>query len=390
MESLYLSLHLDQFPAQAHVACNPRARSKPFVVLRQSGESHKSLVYACSQRARELGIRPGTPFHAARRRASGLGIVYRNEEVEQALSRDVQHVLNDYTPEAKALSDGTYLLDLSGTPVTRGRGWRQVTEEIRSEIRFKTQLAEVCGGVSRNRLLAVLLAVSARPDRIVECPPGEEAIRLASLDVGLLPGLSQKCRDGMKKYGLKEIGQVQRLGRSALAQRFGQEGERLYSMSLGISPGQYGRPKPSPVRAETVLTHDINDLNLLKQTVKLTSDKLCYALRCRQLKARGLTFRLTYTDRRKTQRYVEFPPSDELSIIGPRAVQTFRELNQRRVAIRSVELIARRTQVDSLQLDLFESGDDQRRRRLGEAVTDVRDRMGFGTVVSASYFGALN
>ena len=69
---LYLCLKIDQFSAQALIAYNTNYKNTPFVVIRQDAESHKSLVFACSPRAREMNIYPGTPVHFLKKQHKSL------------------------------------------------------------------------------------------------------------------------------------------------------------------------------------------------------------------------------------------------------------------------------------------------------------------------------
>jgi nucleotidyltransferase/DNA polymerase involved in DNA repair len=140
------------------------------------------------------------------------------------------------------------------------------------------------------------------------------------------------------------------------------------------------------VRAETVLDRDINDTSQLVQNVRLTADKLCHKMKTWNFQAKSMTFVLTYADYRAVRKAARFPfPTNDLATIAPVAVRVFEELYQRRVAIKSIRLNVNRTGADTGQLSLFETDADRKQRHLDDALVDVRRRMGFHSIMSASY-----
>ncbi|MDP6776613.1 MAG: hypothetical protein QGI83_07610 [Candidatus Latescibacteria bacterium] len=386
-DGFYLSFAIDQFPAQAFAAYHPPYQARPFVVVRQDPESHKSSVWACSGPARALGVRPGTAVHMVERTHPDVEVVPFSDIWEQTAQADLSRIVYTYTPDVAFGESGICLMDLSHMPLLRRLDPEHVAGKLKEEIALKVNILEVACGVSRNRLLAKLLADLAKPDGVTVCPPGEEDEMLGALDVERLPGLSRATRDKIRKYGIRTVGQVRNLGREALMWRLGREGELLYSLSRGIDSVIEAPLKA--VASETTLERDINDLEQLRQHVKLTADALCYKLQTQGLRAKRLTFILRYADDRRSQRTATFAfPVHEFTEIGDAAVQVFEEIYQRRIAIKSIRLVVKQPQVESGQLNLFETAAKKRQRRLDEAVTLVRDKMGFGSILSASYLEA--
>ena len=388
-DCLYLCLEIDRFSAQVFSAYNPPYRNVPFVVVRQDTGSHRCTVWACSASARELGVDPGMPFQTLKKQHPRVQVVQRDLELEETACEDLREILQGYTPNSELRSDGRGTLDISGTPFLRHANPEQVAEKMRQEIHYKTGLEEIAFGISRNKLLAGLLARISTPDGIRRCESGDEETMLAQLDARLLPGLSSRSRERIRKYGLSRIEQIQRLGRDALICRLGKEGERVYSLTRGIEPRFTQLADPRPIGAETVLDRDINDTELLIQNVRLTADRLCYRLKQKGFQTRRIMFLLRYADNRTEQRSAAFPvPTDDLETISHAAVQVFHELYQRRVAIKSVTLTVKQPRRATGQLSLFETKAQTKQRQLDAAVTNVRNRMGFDSVRNGSYFGA--
>ena len=387
-DRLYLCLEIDSFSAQVLSAYNPTCRRTSFVVVRQDSDSHRCTVWACSAPAREAGVEPGVSLQMLKKQHPDVQVMQRDPELESAACDDLRHILKAYTPDVELLSDGRGTLDISGMPFLKHADPTEIAERLRQEVEYKIGLEEMAFGISRNKLLADLLARVARPDRIQTCDPGQEETVLAGLHTNLLPGLSSRSYEQLRKYGLTRIEQIQRLGRDALICRLGKEGERVYSLTRGIDSRLELSVVSKPVSTETVLDRDINETKTLVQHVRLTADRLCHGLKKRELQARRVGFLLRYSDNRTAQRSAAFPaPTDNVATISHAAVGLFHHLYQRRVAIKSLTLFVKQPRRATGQLGLFESVRQTRQRRLEEAVTNVRQRMGFGSVLNGTYFG---
>lgn len=383
---MFITLDHDHFSAQALSAYDPTLRGRPFVVVRQSTDSHKCAVWACSSRAQRLGIRRGQPVQAALRGHTDVEVVPRDDLIEQTAREELAWIAEQYTPEFDVTEYGRCLLDVSGTPAGREAEIEAVAGRIREDIVHKIGLRDIAVGIASGRLIATMLARLARPDGTRVCLPGDEAETLAAIGADLLPGVSDRARERIRQYGIKRIGQIRDIGKDALVTRLGGEGERLYSLSVGVD-AKRKIEKDESIDAETVLDQDINDERVLRQHVRYTADRLSHALKVASAWTTRVTFVLTYTDSRRTQKTTSFAaPTNDVDRLTDAALRLFRDLYQRRVAIKSIRLVVRRPRQDTRQMDLFESAAEKRRRSVGSAVTDVRAKLGFDAVVPAANY----
>ena len=174
------------------------------------------------------------------------------------------------------------------------------------------------------------------------------------------------------------------LGREALVRRLGKEGEVLYGLSVGLDCASFVRSKK--IESETVLNWDINDVKKLVQYVQLTSDKLCFQLKGYILHTRRLTVIIRYADDRIVQKTMPLTcATNKLSAIGPIAVQAFRELYQSRIAVKSIRMVVKNASMEKGQLGLFETAFEKRERQKNHAITAIRKKMGFDSILSASF-----
>jgi protein ImuB len=101
-------------------------------------------------------------------------------------------------------------------------------------------------GIAGTRFAATVAALAAQPGSLVSVPPGAEATFLAPLPASLLtPDADIRAR--LRRFGLRQIGQVAELAASALVARFGEEGARIGSRSRGVEVDPF-RPRRTPER----------------------------------------------------------------------------------------------------------------------------------------------
>jgi DNA polymerase-4 len=383
---MFLSLDHDHFSAQALSAYDPTLRGHAFVVVRQNTDSHKCAVWACSSRAQKLGIHRGQPVQMVLRKHRNVEVVPRDDLIEQTAREELGWIAEHYTPEFDVTEFGRCLLNLSGTPIEHDVDIEDIAERIRNDIVHKIGMQDVAIGGASSRLIANMLARLARPCDTRICIPGTESETLASISTDLLPGVSNGAKERIRQYGIKRIGQIQNLGKNALVARLGGDGERLYSLAVGVDAKKKIEKKES-IEAETILDRDINDEKTLRQHVRYTADKLSHQLISATAWASRLTFVLTYTDKRRTQKTASFAsPTNERDALTRASLRLFRDLYQRRVAIKTIRLVVRIPRHDTQQMDLFESVAEKRQRTIGNAMTKVRDRLGFDSVIPAANY----
>ncbi len=382
---LFLALEAEDFPAQAILAWDGTYRDKPFVVVDQDPENHKTFAIACSPAARALGMQAGMAMAAMRRRCKRVLPVFRNLSWETALGEELRALCQRYTPESVAAA-GRAVLDMTGTPAARALQPQALAAKLRRDVLYATGLTDVAVGAAGTRLMAKVMARQAR-GRNAEtgfCPLGAEAETLAPLPPACLPGLSPQCRQRILRYALVSVGQIRGLGRTALAARFGGEGEKLYTLACGLDLEEI-RVVNLSVTSETVLKEDINDEDGLDRKVRLTADKLAFRLREAGRQADKLVMTIRYADGKAARKTVIIRPrTDEFHILAGKAGEAFRALYQRRVALRSIALTVPTPKQDSGQTDLLASLADHRRQALGNALAKIRARSGFGIILSGA------
>ena len=142
---------------------------------------------------------------------------------------------------------------------------------------------EIRAGIAGTRFTATIAAVHARPGAPVVVPVDGEAAFLAPHPSGLLT-TDPDVRARLNRFGLRRIGAIAELARSALIARFGEEGARIHARARGEELEPF-RPRRAPERLTLALPIEpaVEDLGPLRFVLH----RLAAAL-TDQLTARGL------------------------------------------------------------------------------------------------------
>jgi hypothetical protein len=142
---------------------------------------------------------------------------------------------------------------------------------------------DIRAGIAGTRFAATVAAVLARPGAPILVPPRGEAEFLAPHPSGLLTA-DPDVRARLTRFGLRRIGPVAELARSALVARFGEEGARIHARARGEELEPF-RPRRTPERLRLALPIEpaVEDL----EPLRFVLHRLAAAL-TGQLVARGL------------------------------------------------------------------------------------------------------
>nr|ADC35974.1 hypothetical protein [uncultured bacterium 148] len=217
-------------------------------------------VIDASPDARALGVRRGLPLASAHRLVPEATFLEPDLEADQAAAEAVFEALGRSSPSLAGTTDpmdaafGQFELGIDGL----GPLWGPepaLIERVSSAVRgaFPGGPPTPGGppapgrdapaaptpdplaprvGIAGTHFAATIAAVHARPGAPVIVPPGDEAAFLAEVPSTLLT-TDPDVRARLIRFGLRRIGAVAELPRSALIARFGEEGARLHARARG-------------------------------------------------------------------------------------------------------------------------------------------------------------
>jgi nucleotidyltransferase/DNA polymerase involved in DNA repair len=224
-------------------------------------------VLDASRSALELGVRPGMPLGAAHRLAPEALFLDPDPAADGASLEAALDRLAGFSPGVAAETDGTrpgfgrIEVQLDGLE----RLWgpeplivRRIGEALAGMLPGPP-LAGIGGtrfasAVAAARAGEVARAVAGGEIPLVVVEPGADAEFLAPLPARLL-SRDPEVRARLDRFGLRVIGQVAELPRSAMVARFGPDGELVHARSRGEETDPF-RPRRAPERMTLALPMD--------------------------------------------------------------------------------------------------------------------------------------
>ena len=378
-----LHVDADAFAASVERVLNPALRGRPLVIGAEGGG--RGLVTCASYEARRLGIHPGMPVSAARRRFPDAIFLPGNPARYEAFSRRLFEALRARVPVAEAASLDDFFLDLTGCERLFGGdllGWSAaLARSVAAEVGIPVSM-----GLAPNKMLARIATRLAKPGHVLHVPAGCERDFLAPVAVRLLPGVGREGRRRLREFGVQRIGQLAALGEERLHLLFGPAGSTL----LRRAQGECHEPVRNSVLDRTFSTAHLFDQDtaapeVLEGAADLLAQKLAWTLRRHGLLYARATLELTYADGAVARSSVcpDHPTDREQDLAGP--VRTaLRTAFHRRVRVRSLRLIAPLDEPAAEgQADLFHEEERRRDRSLHRAIDQIRARHGFRALITA-------
>ena len=205
--------------------------------------------------ARALGVRRGIPLGSAHRLAPEAAFLDPDPDGDAERIEAAFEALARFSPGLAGTSDQTDpafgLLEVQIDGLERL--WGGEPEIVR---RLIATLAAILPrsprpGIAGTRFAATVAAGHTSPGEARIVRPGGEAAFLAPLTATLLTP-DPDIRARLRRFGLRRIGAVADLPRSALVARFGAEGERLHARARGEEIAPF-RPRRTPERLALAL-----------------------------------------------------------------------------------------------------------------------------------------
>ena len=381
MNSRYIvHIDIDAFFASVEILLNPALKGLPVVV---GGLPHeRGVASTCSYEARRYGVHTGMPLRQAYQLCPQAVFVRGNYQVYQAFSEKFFRILHEYTPDVEDAS-----LDEAYLELTRCRhiyaSFPDAARAIKSRVERELGIT-VSVGAGPNKILARLATKRAKPAGFFEVERGREEEFLRTLGIEALPGIGPKSQAILRMLNIQRLGDLWGLPRTTLRALFGLEGEELFLQSRGIDCRPVvTRTMPKSVSRETTFLEDLWDQRLLLAHLAYLCDRLTLGLRQGCLYAHIIEVKVRTADfKTEARRRLLLTPRQEMGEIFRISQELFLDLMGRtRLSLRLVGVKAADL-VRSRPLSLYEPY-SPRGERLGEAVDHVRDKYGFGSVLTA-------
>jgi DNA polymerase-4 len=375
-----IHIDIDAFFAAVEELLDPSLKGKPVIV---GGLPHeRGVASTASYAARKYGVHSGMSLQKAYQLCPQGVFVRGNYQLYASFSRSFIHILSQYTPDVEVASLDEAYLDLTCCRPLYA-SFSRTAREIKQAVEKELGLA-VSVGVGPNKVLAKLATNRAKPGGLHEIRPGREDEFLKDLNIELLPGIGPKAQAVFRLLNVSKIGDLWGLPRAALRSLFGLNGEEIYLQSRGIDSRPLAAASlPKSLSRETTFLQDLWDRRLLLAHLAYLCDRLALALRKQRLFAHIIEAKVRYSDfKTEARRRLLVTPRQDMGEIFRIARELFLDLfSGSRLSLRLVGVKASDL-VRGQSLSLFEPYSKQQ-ESLGYAVDQVRERYGFGSLLTA-------
>lgn len=390
MKRTILHLDLDAFFCAVEEIKDASLRGKPFAV--GGSPTGRGVVASCSYPARVYGIHSAMPMANAVRLCPDLIIVRSDFRAYRDYSNKVRRILESVTPLVEPISIDEAFLDVTGIQSDGQTIAVQLQARINAELSLPSSL-----GVASNKLVAKIAnnigkarheGTGETPNHIEIVPPGTEADFLAPLPVRALWGIGAKTAERLATHNIHTVGDIAAQSPQRMQHLFGKHGLAMWQHARGVDT----RPvetehEAKSVSKETTFMTDVTNRNTLEQTIRRLAEEVAHRLRSDDLSGSTVRLKLRWDDFTTLTRQTTLPqPTHDDHIITKTALNLFADNWMPGQPVRLVGVGVSNLDQTMTQLDLFQTEDTKRRRKLQNTLDEIRDRFGDETLRRASDF----
>jgi DNA polymerase-4 len=381
-EATILHADVDAFYASVEQRDDPRLRGRPVIV-------GSWVVLAASYEAKAYGVRTAMGGTQARRLCPQAAVVEPRMSAYADASKAMFEVFEQTTPLVEGLSIDEAFLDVGGLRRISGPP-TEIAVRLRREVRERVGLP-ISVGVARTKFLAKVASGVAKPDGLLVVPPSDELAFLHPLPVERLWGVGLVTANKLRRYGIADVGQVARLGETALVSILGRaSGRHLHALAHNRDPRpvQVGRRRRS-IGSQRALGRTPRSPDALDAIVLALVDRLARRLRAARRVCRTVVLRLRFDDFSRATRSHTLPEA---------TAQTQTILATARGLLAAATPLIQRQGLTLVGVSLANLHDDgaiqlalpfhrQRAAALDATLDDLRDRFGTAAVTRAVLLG---
>lgn len=282
----------DAFYASVEKRDNPTLRDQPVIV----GGGTRGVVSTCCYLARIHGVRSAMPMFQALKLCPQAVVVKPNFPAYTEASRAIRAMMEALTPAIEPLSLDEAFLDLTGTQRLHGHPpavmLARLTQAMEAELGLTGSI-----GLSHNKYLAKIASDLDKPRGFSIIGKAETEAFLKPQPVRIIWGVGTATQAALEQAGIRTIADLLRWDRADLTARFGQMGDRLYSLARGQDTRRVNRDeKLKSISKETTFFEDTSDPDILDGHIWRLAEQVADRAKAKTLSGRTVTLKLKRSD----------------------------------------------------------------------------------------------
>lgn len=298
------------------------------------------------------------------------------------VSRRIFEIFERFTPAIEGLSVDEAFLDLTGTERLLGPAIgvaRKIKETIRAETGCTASV-----GVSYCKFLAKLASDLEKPDGLTVFGAEEVETRLPKLPVTKIWGVGAKSANRLAGYSIHTIGDLRRIDREFLKNRFGEDADRLVDLAFGRDerPVVTDRDAKS-IGNEQTFGQDLTVADEVRHELLGEVEQVAWRLRKAGLKARTVTVKIRNSEFKTVTRSQTLPSATDVTAeLWEAARGSFDSWARERFeAVRLIGVQAKELEpAAEAQLDLFTQIKREQQTKIDSATDKIRAKFGDGAI----------
>ena len=266
-------LWLPRFEIRVELERHPELAGRPVVLVGRRDDRAQPMVQALSAEAQSAGLEVSEPAQNVSKRCPAAVMLPYDAAAYRERFAALLAALDAITPLIEPQPLDAYYLDLSGFEGLDAEHPEAVAELVQGVLpeRFQARV-----GVGSGRFTSWVAAHLASPNRPQGIPRDLRQLLLDDAPASLLPGDAETHRR-LDLCGLRTLGKVAKLPRSAMLAQFGWHGERLHRLASG-EDGEPLRPHVPLVVLEETLEFGDDPVTVSQQfdlAVRLLTERVC-------------------------------------------------------------------------------------------------------------------
>ena len=382
-----LHVDLNNFYASCECMVDPTIRQLPVAVCGSQAERH-GVVLAKNYIAKGFGVATGQTIWQAKRLCPNLVVREPNFDLYLTYSNKVRQILLSYTDLVEPFGIDESWMDVTNSKIFGSA--TEIAEDIRTRVLKETGLT-VSIGVSYNKIFAKLGSDLKKPNGITIISCKNYKTLVWPLPISDLLMIGKQTEKKLNDMGVYKIGDLARLDRYFLHQKFGKNGETLFEFANGIGndivKNYYHLDPPKSIGNSTTCYKDLtNNKQVMQVILNVTQAVVERMIESGYVYAK--TVKLWFKDN-SLQTYGKQCKLKEstFSSISKTAFSMFNSMWDWRLPIRSVGLSVCDFYDGSKQLDLFSADTEKKQQNLDKTILEIKQKFGEDAILNGS---ALN
>lgn len=278
----------DAFYASVEKRDNPDLADKPVII----GGGRRGVVSTACYVARIKGVKSAMPMFQALKLCPEAVVVKPRMEAYVEASKAIRAMMDDLTPNVEPLSLDEAFMDMSGTARLHGAPPAVMLARLIKRMKDEVGLSGSIG-LSHNKFLAKVASDLDKPRGFSVIGKEETTAFLRPKPVRLIWGIGPVAQESLGKAGIRTFDDLLRWDRRDLHDRFGDMGERLYSLARGEDGRKISAHTPvKGISNETTFHSDTNDPDILDGHIWRMSEKVSARAKAKEIAGRVVTLKL--------------------------------------------------------------------------------------------------